>query len=70
MNDKDVLKYILGLGLEELVRRTGQTLEDVISGQNIPPQEEQVPDNPQAKTDNPAEDEEWARRFGGKKNSQ
>ena len=38
MNDKQILKRLLELGLEKLIEQSGQTLEDFIDGQNIQPQ--------------------------------
>lgn len=45
MNDNDVLKYLLNLGLETLINRSGQEVADFISGSNIPPRVEQVPED-------------------------
>lgn len=36
MNDKEVLKYLLGLGLETLIARSGQEVADFITGSNVP----------------------------------
>lgn len=42
MDDKVILKYLLGLGLETLIARSGQDLSDFIDGSGIqeaPPKE-------------------------------
>lgn len=72
MNDKDILKRLLELGLEKLMDQNPDfsfTSPTVQRGPDIqepsgPLPEPKLDDNPQAKTDNPTEDAEWERRFG------
>lgn len=62
MNDQQMLKRLLELGLEKLIEQSGQTLEDFVAGQDVKeaPHQEAV-----QKVDAQAqEDSEWERRFG------
>lgn len=43
MQDKEILKYIMGLGLEELIKRSGGNLADFVAGNNIQPTYDENP---------------------------
>jgi len=64
MNNKDVLKYLIGLGIEKLIEDSGQSLDDVIKGSNIQEAPPKEPANSLPKVDNTSFDDERMGRMG------